>query len=202
MLLLTCNTFEQLLCPQEPPILRVSEIVSSVEVRSVWCSLVVRSINYFAHKNLHLWSSKVVNSFRLTRTLTRSFVTMSEQNLPGGARANQDAQAPQQPSPVPLVRLSIRTPPIPARRTSITSATGSFELRSPFTFGGFGPSTLLTVTLVVSQIWSGQQLKPPILLASMMALAMDLSEVLALDQFMTQTLHHPQLHSWFAIRTA
>jgi hypothetical protein len=67
---------------------------------------------------------------------------MSEQNSPGGTRASQDAQAPQQPSPLPSVRLSIRTPPIPARRTSITSATGSFELRSPFTFGGFGPSTL------------------------------------------------------------
>jgi hypothetical protein len=67
---------------------------------------------------------------------------MSEQNLPGGTRATQGAQAPQQPSPVPSVRHSIHTPPIPARRTSITSPTGSFELRSPFTFGGFGPSTL------------------------------------------------------------
>jgi hypothetical protein len=67
---------------------------------------------------------------------------MSEQNSPGGTRASQDAQAPQQPTPVPSVRLSIHTPPIPARRTSITSATGSFELRSPFTFGGFGPLTL------------------------------------------------------------
>ena len=63
-------------------------------------------------------------------------------NLPGGTRAKQEAQAPQQPSSVPSVRLSIHTPPIPAQRTSITSATGSFELRSPFTFGGFGPSTL------------------------------------------------------------
>jgi hypothetical protein len=67
---------------------------------------------------------------------------MSEQHLPGGTGAKQEAQAPQQPSPVPTIRLSIRTPPIPARRTSITSTTGSFELRSPFTFGGFGPSTL------------------------------------------------------------
>jgi hypothetical protein len=67
---------------------------------------------------------------------------MSEQNSPGGTRPNQEAQAPQQPSPVPSVQLSIRTPPIPARRTSLTSTTGSFELRSPFTFGGFGPSTL------------------------------------------------------------
>jgi hypothetical protein len=72
---------------------------------------------------------------------------MSEQNsparnLPGGTRANQDAQAPQQPSPDPSVRLSIHTPPIPARRTSLTSNTCSYHLRSPFTFGGFGPSTL------------------------------------------------------------
>jgi hypothetical protein len=68
---------------------------------------------------------------------------MSEQNLPGSAHADQDAQAPQQPTPVPYVRLSIHTPPIPARRTSImASDTGSFELRSPFIFGGFGPSTL------------------------------------------------------------
>jgi hypothetical protein len=67
---------------------------------------------------------------------------MSEQNSPGGTRASQDAQAPQQPSPVPSVGLSIRTPPILARRISITSATGSFELRSPFMFGGFGHSTL------------------------------------------------------------
>jgi len=72
---------------------------------------------------------------------------MSEQNSPvrtstGRTRANQEAQAPQQPSSVPSVRLSIHTPPIPAQRTSITSATGSFELQSPFTFGSFGPSTL------------------------------------------------------------
>ena len=67
---------------------------------------------------------------------------MSEQNSPGGTRPNQEAQAPQQPSPVPSVQLSIRTPPIPARRTSLTSTTGSFELRSPFTFGGFNTSTL------------------------------------------------------------
>jgi hypothetical protein len=67
---------------------------------------------------------------------------MSEQNLPGGTLVSQDAQAPQQPTPVSSVRLSICTPPTPARRTLITSATGSFELRSPFTFGGFGPSTL------------------------------------------------------------
>jgi hypothetical protein len=71
---------------------------------------------------------------------------MSEQNSPvrqspGRTRANQEALQTQ-PSPVPSVQLSIRTPPIPARRTSITSATGSFEVRSPFTFGGFGPSTL------------------------------------------------------------
>ncbi len=68
---------------------------------------------------------------------------MSEQNLTGSAHANQEAQAPQLPTPVPSVRLSIHTPPIPAQRTSIThSDTGSFVLRSPFTFGGFGPSTL------------------------------------------------------------
>ncbi len=35
------------------------------------------------------------------------------------------------------------TPPIPARQTSITASdTGSYTLRSPFTFGGFGPSAL------------------------------------------------------------
>jgi hypothetical protein len=67
---------------------------------------------------------------------------MSEQKSPGSAHASQEAQASTQPSPVPSVRLSIRTPPIPARRTSTTSPTGSFELRSPFTFGGFGPPTL------------------------------------------------------------
>jgi hypothetical protein len=73
---------------------------------------------------------------------------MSDQNLHGDANTDQEAtgaqptQAPQPPTPVPSVRLSIHTPPIPARRTSITSATGSFELRSPFTFGSFGPSTL------------------------------------------------------------
>ena len=75
---------------------------------------------------------------------------MSDHNLPQDANANQGAdqgaqptQAPQPPTPVPSVRLSIRTPPTPARRTSLTaSETGSFTLRSPFTFGGFGPSTL------------------------------------------------------------
>ncbi len=68
---------------------------------------------------------------------------MSEHNSTGDTRASQDAQAPQQLTPVPSVRLSIHTPPIPARRTSITASdTGSFVLRSPFTFGGFGPSTL------------------------------------------------------------
>jgi hypothetical protein len=76
---------------------------------------------------------------------------MSDQNLPGDANANQGAtgaqptQDPQPPTPTPSVRLSIHTvtPPIPARRTSITaSETGSYTLRSPFTFGGFGPSTL------------------------------------------------------------
>jgi hypothetical protein len=67
---------------------------------------------------------------------------MSEQKSPGSAHASQEAQVSKQPSPVPSVRLSIRTLPILARRTSITSATGSFELQSPFTFGGFGPSTL------------------------------------------------------------
>jgi hypothetical protein len=88
----------------------------------------------------------------LTRTLTRSFVTMSDHNLPEDANANQGAdsgaqptQASQPPTPVPSVRLSIhtRTPPTPARRTSITaSESGSYTLRSPFTFGGFGPSQL------------------------------------------------------------
>ncbi len=67
---------------------------------------------------------------------------MSEQNSPGRTDANQEAQPTQQASPVPSVRLSIHTPPIPARRTSLTSDTGSFVLRSPFTFGSFGPSTL------------------------------------------------------------
>jgi hypothetical protein len=74
---------------------------------------------------------------------------MSDHNLPTDANADQEAtgaqptQAPQPPTPVPSVRLSIHTPPIPARRTSLTaSETGSFTLRSPFTFGGFGPSTL------------------------------------------------------------
>ena len=73
---------------------------------------------------------------------------MSDPNLPDDANADQGAQptqAPQPPTPTPSVRLSIHTvtPPIPARRTSITaSETGSYTLRSPFTFGGFGPSTL------------------------------------------------------------
>ncbi len=77
---------------------------------------------------------------------------MSDQNLPEDANANQGTdqgaqltQAPQPPTPVPSVRLSIHTvtPPIPARRTSLTaSETGSYTLRSPFTFGGFGHSTL------------------------------------------------------------
>ena len=76
---------------------------------------------------------------------------MSDHNLPEDANANQGAdagaqqtQAPQPPTPVPSVRLSIHTvtPPIPARRTLIAaSETGSYTLRSPFTFGGFGPST-------------------------------------------------------------
>ena len=75
---------------------------------------------------------------------------MSDHNLPESADANQgvdqgaqQTQASQPPTPVPSVRLSIRTPPTPARRTSITaSETGSYTLRSPFTFGGFGPSQL------------------------------------------------------------
>ena len=76
---------------------------------------------------------------------------MSDHNLPTDANADQGAtgaqptQASQPPTPVPSVRLSIHTvtPPTPARRTSITaSETGSYTLRSPFTFGGFGPSTL------------------------------------------------------------
>jgi hypothetical protein len=76
---------------------------------------------------------------------------MSDPNLPDDANADQGAtgaqpsQASQPPTPVPSVRLSIHTvtPPIPARRTSITASdTGSYTLRSPFTFGGFGPSTL------------------------------------------------------------
>jgi hypothetical protein len=76
---------------------------------------------------------------------------MSDPNLPDDANADQEAtgaqptQAPQLPTPVPSVRLSIHTvtPPIPAKRTSITaSETGSYTLRSPFTFGVFGPSTL------------------------------------------------------------
>jgi hypothetical protein len=76
---------------------------------------------------------------------------MSDHNLPANANADQGTtgaqptQAPQPPTPVPSVRLSIhtRTPPTPARRTSLTASdTGSYTLRSPFTFGGFGPSTL------------------------------------------------------------
>jgi hypothetical protein len=73
---------------------------------------------------------------------------MSDHNLPDSANTDQGAQptqAPQPPTPVPSVRLSIhtRTPLTPARRTSITASdTGSYTLRSPFTFGGFGPSTL------------------------------------------------------------
>jgi hypothetical protein len=79
---------------------------------------------------------------------------MSEQNATGSDHANADqgadqgaqpTQAPQPPTPVPSVRLSIHTmtPPIPTRQTSITASdTGSYMLRSPFTFGGFGPSTL------------------------------------------------------------
>jgi hypothetical protein len=73
---------------------------------------------------------------------------MSDHNLPDDANADQGAQlmqAPRPPTPVPSVRLSIHTvtPPIPARQTSITASdTGSYTLRSPFTFGGFGPSAL------------------------------------------------------------
>jgi hypothetical protein len=74
---------------------------------------------------------------------------MSDHNLPDDANADQGAtgaqptQAPQPPTPAPSVRLSIHTPPIPTQRTSITASdTGSYTLRSPFTFGGFGPSTL------------------------------------------------------------
>jgi len=68
---------------------------------------------------------------------------MSEHNLPSNANVDQGAQGPRLPTPVPSVRLSIHTPPTPARRTAITaSETGSYTLRSPFTFGGFGPSTL------------------------------------------------------------
>ncbi len=76
---------------------------------------------------------------------------MSDHNLPDdvntdlGATGAQPTKASQPPTPVPSVRLSIYTvtPPIPARRTSITaSETGSYTLRSPFTFGGFGQSTL------------------------------------------------------------
>ncbi len=77
---------------------------------------------------------------------------MSDHDLPDDANADQGAdqgaqptQAPQPPTPTPSVRLSIHTvtPPIPARRTSLTaSETGSYTLKSPFTFGGFGPSTL------------------------------------------------------------
>jgi hypothetical protein len=71
---------------------------------------------------------------------------MSEQSSPvrkspGRTRANQEAQATQQPSQIPSVRLSIHTPPIPARRTSVTSETGSFVLKSPFVFGGFETTT-------------------------------------------------------------
>jgi hypothetical protein len=66
---------------------------------------------------------------------------MSDHNLPGSANTDQGVQAtqaPQLPTPVPSVGLSIHTPPTPARRTSITASdTGSFTLRSPFTFGGF-----------------------------------------------------------------
>ncbi len=47
-----------------------------------------------------------------------------------------------QPSPVPSVRLSIRTPPTPARQTSIPSDTGSFVLKSPFVFGDFQTRTI------------------------------------------------------------
>jgi hypothetical protein len=74
---------------------------------------------------------------------------MSDHNMPDDANADQGAtgaqptQAPQPLTPVPSVRLSIHTPPIPTRRTSITASdSGSFTLRSPFTFGGFGPSML------------------------------------------------------------
>jgi|FrelakmetLWP11LW_1041352.scaffolds.fasta_scaffold09433_2 hypothetical protein len=67
---------------------------------------------------------------------------MSEQKSPGSTHASQEAQASKQPSPVPSVRLSIHTPPTPARRTSLTSDTGSFVLRSPFVFGDFQTRTL------------------------------------------------------------
>jgi hypothetical protein len=60
---------------------------------------------------------------------------MSDQNLPGDANTDQGTgaqptQAPQPPTPTPSVRLSIHTvtPPIPARRTSITASdTGAAE---------------------------------------------------------------------------
>jgi hypothetical protein len=72
---------------------------------------------------------------------------MSEQNSPvrqspGRTRSNQEVQSPQQPSPVPSVRLSNHTTPIPARRTLLTSETGSFVLKSAIVFGAFGPITL------------------------------------------------------------
>jgi hypothetical protein len=83
----TCNTHSNdYFAYKNHRFLIVSEIVYSVDDRSVFrCSLVVRSINYFAHKNLHLWSSKVVNFHFLTQPLTRSFVTMSDHNLHGSA---------------------------------------------------------------------------------------------------------------------
>ena len=61
---------------------------------------------------------------------------MSDPNLPDDANADQGAtgaqptQAPQPPTPVPSVRLSIHTvtPPVPARQTSITASdTGAAE---------------------------------------------------------------------------
>ena len=61
---------------------------------------------------------------------------MSDHNLPGDANTDQVAtgaqptQAPQPPTRVPSVRLSIHTvtPPVPARQTSITASdTGAAE---------------------------------------------------------------------------
>ena len=62
---------------------------------------------------------------------------MSDHNSPDDADADQGAnqgaqptQAPQPPTPVPSVRLSIHTvtPPVPARQTSITASdTGAAE---------------------------------------------------------------------------
>jgi hypothetical protein len=130
---------------------------------------------------------------------------MSEHNLPGNANADQGAQGPQQPTPVPSVRLSIHTmtPPIPKRRTSITASdTGSFSSDHHSRLAGLALRHYLTVMHVELPTWSEMQLRLPTHEAEVMALAMDRSEVLNLVQYNPHTRLRLPLHNWFAINKA